>query len=505
MNHRHYKVIVADFHQETNGFNPNPWTLEHFKRDTLLFGEEIISQYGTSSGRVLCGILEEAQKRNAEIIPVCAMRATSGGAVEHPVVEQFLNALLTAYEANRDADAFILSLHGATQSTREDDVCGYILSRLREVADKDMIISVGCDLHANITMRCLENADYICGFQTYPHIDQKETGARAARLAFDKLDTGRTTYLARAWLPMIVPASGYSTNASPLREVVQHAHQLVADGLLRDFTMFHMQPWLDVDPAGSTVITIADDPDTAAKCARALATMVLQHRDSFWPELLSPDEVIDVALANQTGKPVVLVDFADSPGAGATGESAAVLRHLDARNYPVSAALVVGDVAAVAQAHAVGEGASAVFSLGSDPEHPEGFLVTAQVLRLCDGVFYQEGPVGPGQRRNMGRVAVLRVKNADIVVCEHTCGTSDLQAFRHFGIEPTEYRLVAVKANVSLRAAYTPISAEICMTDTPGASAAQLQRLPYRKIPRSFYPFSSLENYTVEPPVVVRR
>lgn len=503
-NSKQYRVIVADFHQETNSFNGRNWTFEDFRHDTFLEGEEIVTRYGTNTGRVLCGIIQSCLEHNAQIIPACALRSTSGGPVEFEVVEYFLEKLLACYEANAPVDAFILSLHGATQSTQEDDVCGYILRQIRARVGRDMVISVGCDLHANVTEQCVEHADFICGFQTYPHVDQTGTGYRAAQLAFEKLQTGATRYLARTCLPMIVPASGYTTKQEPLRSIVQHAHDLVAEGKLRDFSIFHMQPWLDVDPAGSAIVTIGDDADVVRDAAAELAKRVFAIREQMWPELCSVDEVIDLAAGAPQDKPVVLVDFADSLGAGAPGDSVSALLSLQAKGYPVSATTVVTDSEAVAAAWKVGEGNTAEFTLGSEISGRATVQATVRSLQE-DGVFYQEGPVAPGQRRDLGRLAILRVENVDVLICEHACGTGDLQVYRHFGIEPTAYQMVVVKANTSFRAAYEPIASAICMTSTPGAATSQLTQLHYTHIRRPFYPFDNMEGMVVPTPQIFTR
>lgn len=493
------RIIVADFHQETNSFNPATWGFDAFRQDTFLEGEAIERGYGTNSGRVLCGILEQARQAGAEIIPACALRATSGGPVEQAVVDYFLSSLLRCYEQHAPVDAFVMSLHGATQSTQYDDVCGYILQQLRRVVGPETCIGIGCDMHANITQTCMENADYICGFQTYPHVDQKETGARVTRLVLDALRHGEATYSARVYLPMIVPASGYSTDSEPLRSIMAQGHRLCADGTLLDFSVFQMQPWLDVRPAGSTVLTIAREPEAARTAAAHLARQLFDSRESFWPKLYTQTQVIDLARQAPAGKPVILVDFADSLGAGAPGTSASVLHTLQQAGWPVRTAMLLTDPQAVAQARQLGPGKTGRFRLGQDGVEAEAF-----VRSLSDGVFFQQGPVGAGQRRDLGSTALLQIENVDVLVCQHACGTGDLQVYRGFGVEPTAYQMVVVKANTSFRASYAPIASHICMTDTPGIGTANLTSLHYRHIPRHFYPFASMQDYEITPPELFR-
>lgn len=495
-----YRVIVADFHQETNSFTPQIWSRECFEQDTLLKGNAVIENYTPVSGRSLSGILSVTSARQADVFAACAMRATSGGPVDHAVVEEFISVVLECYEAHQPVDAFIMGVHGATQSTQCDDVCGEILQRIRQKVGNEVIISIACDMHANITDKCMENADYICGFHTYPHVDQFQTGVRAASLVFEHLDKKMPRYLARAAIPMIVPACGYTTAEGTLHKIMQHGLTLVRNGILKDFSVFQMQPWLDVCPAASTVITISDDPVIAQKYADLIAAEIFKHRKDFWPVLFSIEETVAIAKNAPKGRPVLLVDFADSLGGGALGNSAAVLDYLKNNAYPVRTATIVSDAQAVKQAEAVGLGHEALFSLGSagglgqnDPVR-----VHAIVRALYDGKFRQKGPVGTGQRRYLGQVAVLSVNNVDILVCEHACGTSDPEVYRAFGIEPTNYQMVVVKALMSFRAAYEDMAHMICMTNTPGICRTDLKALPYKHIQRPFYPFDSLDGYHLE-------
>jgi microcystin degradation protein MlrC len=58
--------------------------------------------------------------------------------------------------------------------------------------------------------------------------------------------------------------------------------------------------------------------------------------------------------------------------------------------------------------------------------------------------------------------------------------------------------MVVVKACNSFREAYGPISERICLTDTPSAASANLISLPFRKVPGTFYPFSTLDEYQIK-------
>ena len=222
---------------------------------------------------------------------------------------------------------------------------------------------------------------------------------------------------------------------------------------------------------------------------------------------MSVDEVIGRALENKTEKPVVLVDSADSRGAGSTADSAAVIEALLPYRDELRAAVGLSDAPAVEQAFSLGVGAVADFSLGATvaPSLSRPVLVRdARVRSLHQGDFFNVGPVARGAKVNCGRVAVLEVGKILIQVSEHSRSERDIGYFRSFGIDPELCRLVSVKACTSLRAGYTPISAEICNAATPGAAGTVLQEMPYKKRPVPLYPFEEISEDDVARAVCYR-
>jgi microcystin degradation protein MlrC len=112
------------------------------------------------------------------------------------------------------------------------------------------------------------------------------------------------------------------------------------------------------------------------------------------------------------------------------------------------------------------------------------------VKSLHNGRFRLVGPAGKGMRLNLGLTAVLTTGNATILVCETPSMCGDLGFYRTFGLDPEMFQLVVVKANTSFRENYESLAASIHMADTPGAASADLTALPYKKLPKTLYPFS---------------
>jgi microcystin degradation protein MlrC len=153
---------------------------------------------------------------------------------------------------------------------------------------------------------------------------------------------------------------------------------------------------------------------------------------------------------------------------------------------------MVNDEAVVARAFEAGVGAKMLTTIGGsrDKARSSAVPVTALVRSLHDGSFLLEGPSMRKVGCNVGRTAVLSVGNIDVVAYSSMACTGDPQLFRHFGVEPTLYRIVIVKANTSFRAAYEKFAGRICLVDTGCAATSRLRDLPFQRLPKYFYPFS---------------
>ena len=500
------RILICEFRQETNSFNPELTTIESFRRGGILEGKAYLAAM-TGKRYAVSGMQTAIKEAGGKVIPAYSMVSQSGGIVEQSVVDGFLEKVLPIIRKSEPLDGVFISLHGATQSVQFDDACGHIISRIRNEVGEDCVIAASLDLHANITPLIIKSADIVCGYHTYPHEDFFETGYRAAKLGIAQIKNPHL-YTAYIPIPMIVPANSYTTQYGPLRDLINHGNSLVSQNMVADFSVFLMQPWLDVSVGGSSVIAVGPDKSAAVAAANDIATRLLGLRNSFELNLYTIDEVIDLAAKNVGEKPIVLVDSADSTNAGAPGDSVAVLQRLLEQGSPVKTAFVVDDAPASDAAHQAGIGANISVSLGGtkDPARSSPIKVEAYVKSLHDGVFVQEGPAGRGLVNNIGRTAVLNVAGSiDIVVCHNMAGNGDPQLYRAFGVEPLFYQLVVVKACTSFRSAYQSIAGTICMTDTPGAARSNMLTFSFKKLPQSFFPFSDLNDFRLPNAIYTRQ
>ena len=452
-------------------------------------------------------MVDVVEKSGYAVVGGLDIGANSGGAVQQSVVDLFLEENLALLREAMPVAAVLVCLHGATQSDASNDVCGDVLTAIRETVGEDVVVAASCDLHANVTERMMRAADYICGYQTYPHLDFYRVGSRAAKLAIDKVE-GKGAKMAWTTLPQMAPAHGYTTEKGGLKQLMQKAFDLVDAGEIVDFSIFQVQPWLDVDKTGSAILVAAETEEKAIAVAAEFAAEEFALREELQgPKLWTIAEVVQAAIDNKEDKPVVLVDSSDSVGAGSSGDSAEVLRYLLPYRDSMRAAVTVADVPAVEKAYALGVGAKADFMLGgtvapslSSPVEVKDCVVKS----LHNGEFVLEGPASRGVESTMGPAAVLQAGQLMILVNHSGASCRDPQFYRSAGIEPTLCRLVDMKACTSFRAAYEPISALICNTITPGAAGVELKTLPFKNVPAPFYPFQEITEDMIPAPVCLR-
>lgn len=491
-----YRILVCEYHQESNTFNPMTSPLSKFSPGLGYEGEKVYNAR-MSTRSAIHGAVDAITAAGAEAIPTAFFTASSGGRMDDAVLQLACDRMRYYVENSGDFDGVYVDLHGATCTESYDDASGEFLRVLRElIGDKPMTAS--CDLHANITTLMLQKADAISGYQSYPHVDHYETGHRAASLLM-KLLAGEKFTTATVSVPMLIPPSGYTTMVDPFKSIIARGKQMVAEGKLLDFSTFAVQPWLDIPEIASTAMAVAEDPTVAKACAEELAQMLFDARDASQPELYSVDAIIDIAEANKEDKPVILCDSADSPNGGAVGDSPVVAMRLLERGSNLRGAMFIKDPKAVEQAFALGVGSEADFVVGAafTPGMPGPLKAVGKVRSLHDGYFRLEGPANRGALGYIGRAAVVSFGNVDILLCETPSKSGDPQLFRHFGIEPTLYDLIEVKANTSFRVPYSKISDLIYVADTPGAGASNMLQFQWKNLPKGMYPLDLPEDYTL--------
>jgi microcystin degradation protein MlrC len=185
-------IFVAGFHHETNTFAPSPADWAAFNTGAgypaYSRGAAMLERMSPTS-QAIGGFLAEAVEHGWRFKPSVWAGAMPSNRVTQDAFERICSEITEDLGAG-GIDAVYLDLHGAAVAESADDAEGELLARIREIVGPEIPIVASLDLHANVTRRMLDLTTAMTAFRTYPHVDMRETGARAARMLARRLVPG---------------------------------------------------------------------------------------------------------------------------------------------------------------------------------------------------------------------------------------------------------------------------------------------------------------------------
>jgi microcystin degradation protein MlrC len=115
------------------------------------------------------------------------------------------------------------------------------------------------------------------------------------------------------------------------------------------------------------------------------------------------------------------------------------------------------------------------------------------VRLLHDGTYVESEVRHGGKRSNfMGMTALVEIDGRNLLVLNSQRHPPfSLGQLTCLGIDPRRQRILVVKAAIAYKAAYQPIAGTIIEVDTPGLTAVNPRRFPYRNIRRPLYPLDA--------------
>lgn len=484
------RVAIGELKQETNTFVPRPTTLDDFRAWHLWDGPELIEQSRDTNTEV-AGFLDVLEAAGIEVVPTIATFAMSGGPVTTAAYQALRDSLLERLEGARPYDAVLLALHGAMVTEDADDPDGETIEAVRSLIGPDVPLVVSMDLHANLTRRCVAHADAIVGFRTSPHVDQRETGRRAANLLVRQLRGEVRPVMAFVKIPMVTPASTHRHEAPGPFKRLMDAAAAAETGPILSASVFTVQPWLDITEMGFATVAVADgDRAAAAATARRLAEEAWAERDAFMEtRLVPPAEAIRQALERPNG-PVVLSDLADGTGAGSPGDATAVIAALLEADVPKTCLVCVRDPEMAEAAADAGVGAEIDVDLGGKLDNVYNRTIRFEgVVEFAAPAAFRFGGEGyTGVEMDMGQCAVLRDGNVHVLIVSNAVFTVDPAMYRAVGLDPAAAQIVVVKSHIQFRAGYAGLAKEIILLDSPGMSSDHIEELDFRRVERPLFP-----------------
>ncbi len=390
-------------------------------------------------------------------------------------------------------DGVLCSLHGALIADGVDDADGELLSVVRSMVGDAVPIVASLDLHADVTPRMTGLADVLVPYHTSPHLDQRETGARAAQVLLRLLDGARPV-TASVRLPMISVSEAQNTFQGPLAPIYARLPALEADHRILSAGILMTQGWLDVPRLGwSTLVTTDGDVRRAVETAEELAAACWEVRRSLTGSYLSAAECVERAIAHGAG-PVIIADGADATNSGAPGDSTHLLAELVRRPIPGGALSIMVDLDSVAAAWTAGVGGAFRRAVGGrrDRVFSKPLLVEGTVERVGPARYVLSGHGGTNLPVDMGISAVVRIRDVRLLLVEAPGPGSTPMMYRCVGLEPKDHKIVIVKSPAGFRAEFGPFASLILLADCPGCSSPRYERMPYTRISRPLWPLDPL-------------
>lgn len=479
------RILVVECKQEVSTFNPNRSGYDDFNVWT---GQEFFDHHRdvASEGCGVCDVLAECPE--FELVPVWgASCKTCGGTLAAAAWRRLRNEYLAAINSAPEPAGIMMCLHGAMAAEDEDDPEGWLLQRARARFGQHVPIVTSLDLHGIATERMFALSDAVVAYHTYPHVDIRETGQRAARVMLRILKEGARPVTARVTVPVLVRGDELITATGAIGEPMRLAQDFESRPAGLSAGLFIGNPFTDVRELQSCAFAVADDDEAAAReIALRTARMLWRDRRKMQVALTSVEAAMEALCQGGPGT-VILVDAADATSSGASGDSNVILRALLESGYPGRVLLPIVDAPAVAAAMAAGVGASLAVELGGtlDPDRFEPVGIKGTVRLLSDGRFPSESW---GGEWNAGPTAVIASGNLTIVAMSRAVHLFDRSLFHGHGQDPRRFDAVVVKSPHCQHHMFAAWCREMIQVDADGATSANLRRLGHTGCPRPIFP-----------------
>ena len=484
------RIAIGGFQHETNTFAPSKADYAAFEHGGGWPGASFgASLFGAVQGANIPaeGAIQALRAAGHQLVGTAWAAASPSAHVTEDAFDRITNKLIEEIAKNLPLDGVYLDLHGAMVSEKFDDGEGEILRRVREAVGPRVPVVASLDLHANVTAAMMRYVDGMVAYRTYPHVDMAETGARAARLLDQTLKAGRRMSGAFHQLDYLTGIPSQCSFIEPCRSIYQELSRIEnRSNTILSFTPgFAMADFAD---CGMAVFGFGFEKAAVEKAVEQLRRIVADAEKDFALELHAPGDAVKRARERgEPGRPVVLADTQDNPGAGGNGDTTGLLRELIRQDSKDAVLGLLVDKDAAQRAHEAGQGRTLAFSLGgrSKIENDSPLQGEFTVEHLGDGRFTCTGPMFKGFRMQLGPMALLRSRAAPgvrVALASRKAQAADQEMFRHLGVEPRTQRVLGLKSSVHFRADFEPIAKEVLVVKAPGPALADPAEFKWTKL-----------------------
>jgi microcystin degradation protein MlrC len=471
------RIAVGGMQHETNTFAPSKADYGAFEAGGgwpgVQYGEPVFAAV-EGANIPAAGAIQALRAQGHQLVATAWAAASPSAHVTTDAFERIVGELVLQLKKQLPVDGVYLDLHGAMVTEAHDDGEGEILRRVRAVVGPRVPVSASLDLHCNFTRAMFDQCDALVAYRTYPHVDMADTGARAAVLLDGMIRSGRPLARHYRTLDYLTGLPSQSSFVDPCKTLYEDIGRDAVTTL--SFTPGF--PMADFPECGMAVFGYgADEKATIAAVDRLHAAVADAEKDFALELHLADDAVARAKRRGEPGRPVVLADTQDNPGAGGNGDTTGLLKSLIGQQAQDAVLGLLIDGEAAKKAHEVGMGFTSLFKIGGRSRIPGDSPLEGEftVEKLGDGKFTCTGPMFKGFRMQLGNMALLRSKSAPgvrVVLASRKCQAGDQEMFRHLGVEPRRSRILALKSSVHFRADFEPISKEVLVVKSPGPALA---------------------------------
>lgn len=487
------RVALLGIYHETNTFINLPTTLEDFKSGYWLEGEAI--RAGFEGGHhEISGVIEVIDGcSDMELVPVFYACATPGGLIEQDSFEHIVQAMMEALAQAGPLDGCIVVPHGAGVATGYPDMDGHWLGVLREKMGSSTPIIGTLDPHTNVSPAMVSATNALVAYATNPHIDQKETGRKAAGWMVETLRGNIRPVQQLVQLPLAISIEQQYTSQEPCKSLYTYAGEVRKANNLLSVSVILGFPYADVAEMGSAFIIVNDEQankNAAAinqKCADELTGIILARKEDFNGEKVSIGIVLSTLAS--LPKPVLMLDMGDNVGGGAPGNSTYLFEALEEQDDS-QAFICIYDPQAVLQSAKYKVGDFFALSIAGVDKICR---VGAELLQLVDGKFTENTPKHGGfAGYDMGLTAIVKtLKGNVIMLTTNRTPPYSMGQMTGFGLDPRSFGVIVAKGVNAPIAAYKEACPSIVQVDTPGVTQADMTLFTYQNRRKPIFPFES--------------
>ncbi|TRO52889.1 M81 family peptidase [Candidatus Bathyarchaeota archaeon] len=485
-----YRIRVAGFTHETVSFWPGVTSLADFELDAR-YGKDIITK-GRNTNSCVGGFIDVCEKEDVELVPISYAWGGATATVADEVYDHYVPLMVEGFRAEKDKlDGILLALHGAMATESRTDPETDAVREIRAAVGYEMPIMVTLDLHGNKDERLVKEATAVFGYHSSPHIDQAETGKRAARCMMRTLRGEIKPVCALKKPGIVVPSVFSATTLSPAKDLIDRVNWWMKQENVIDATMMFGFAWSDVDNLGMAAIAVTDDdPGLAKRIVDDLSGEAWRRRDQLTgignKSLYHLEDGVRAAIrkSETAEKPIVILDHADR-----SNDTTYVIRELLKQGAKKAAVPSIYDSESAQRCVDAGKGATVELDVGASTGWRDGgkLSVRGKVLWAGEGRYIGTGPMTINREIEMGPTGIVQVDGVWLQLVSRQHSLIDEDPMKQFGYDPYGFKIIVTKSKTHFRAVYEKLGEEIIIVDAPGQCPADLSHFEYKHAPAGLY------------------